>query len=128
MGVLVFFVPVLLVVVLGYAVGYAVWEATGLGGNPEVFGWFTGLALLVAVGWLLLSRRARQRRVVRRARGRGTTWTLPGSGRKSPGGAGTWADERTRVVERRWLTAPPLPCTVPTVGKRSQALHMTCVT
>ena len=71
MGVLVLFVPVLLVVVLGYAVGYAVWEATGLGGNPEVFGWLTGLALLAAVGWLLLSRRARLRRAVRRARSRG---------------------------------------------------------
>jgi hypothetical protein len=35
-GVLVFAVPVLLVVVLGYAVSYAMWEATGLGGNPEV--------------------------------------------------------------------------------------------
>jgi uncharacterized YccA/Bax inhibitor family protein len=64
-GVLVFLVPALLVVVLGYAVGYAVWEATGLGGNPEVAGWLTGLVLLVGVTWLLvrqLRRRARRRR------------------------------------------------------------------
>ena len=71
MGVFVFVVPVLLVVVLGYAIGYAVWEAVGLGGNPEVFGWLTGLALLAAVSWLLLSRRARLRRARRRARARG---------------------------------------------------------
>jgi hypothetical protein len=71
MGVFVFAVPVLLIVVLGYAVGYAVWEATGLGGNPEVVGWLTGLVLLAAVAWLLLSRRARLRRALRRARARG---------------------------------------------------------
>jgi hypothetical protein len=70
-GVFVFAVPVLLVVVLGYAIGYAVWEATGAPGNPEVFGWLTGLALLAAVSWLLLSRRARLRRALRRARVRG---------------------------------------------------------
>jgi hypothetical protein len=70
-GVLVFLVPVLLVVVLGYAVGYAVWEASGLGGNPEVVGWLTGLALLTAVAWSLLSRRARLKRALRRARARG---------------------------------------------------------
>ena len=67
MGVFVLVVPVLLVVVLGYAVGYTVWEAAGLGGNPEPAGWLTGLALLAAVSWLLLSRRAR----LRRARARG---------------------------------------------------------
>ena len=69
MGVFVFAVPVLLVVVLGYAVGYTVWEAAGLGGNPEPAGWLTGLALLAAVSWLLLSRRARSWRARRRARG-----------------------------------------------------------
>ncbi len=67
MGVFLLAVPVLLVVVLGYAVGYTVWEAAGLGGNPEPAGWLTGLALLAAVSWLLLSRRAR----LRRARARG---------------------------------------------------------
>src|ERR687889_1428935 len=61
-GVFVFALPVLLVVVLGYAVGYTVWEAAGLGGNPEPAGWLTGLALLAAVSWLLLSRRGRVRR------------------------------------------------------------------
>ena len=65
MGVFVFLVPALLVVVLGYVVGYTVWEATGLGGNPEVAGWLTGLVLLLGVTWLALrwlqrrSRRAR---------------------------------------------------------------------
>jgi TRAP-type mannitol/chloroaromatic compound transport system permease small subunit len=69
-GLFVFLVPVLLVVVLGYAVGYVVWEATGLGGNPEVAGWLTGLMLLAGVVWLLLSglrRRARRARVRGRA-------------------------------------------------------------
>jgi hypothetical protein len=70
-GVFVFVVPVLLVVVLGYAVGYTLWEATGLGGNPEIAGWLTGLALVVVVAWLLFSRRARLRRARRRARARG---------------------------------------------------------
>ncbi len=71
MGVFVFVVPVLLVVVLGYAIGYAVWEATGAPGDPEVFGWLSGLALLATVSWLLLSGRARLRRALRRARARG---------------------------------------------------------
>ncbi len=71
MGVFVFVVPVLLVVVLGYAIGYAVWEAAGLGGSPEPAAWLTGLALLAAVSWLLLSRRARLRRALRRTRARG---------------------------------------------------------
>ena len=62
MGVFVILVPALLVVVLGYAVGYAMWEATGLGGNPEIAGWLSGLALLVVVTWLLLSRLRRRRR------------------------------------------------------------------
>jgi hypothetical protein len=68
-GVFLLAVPVLLVVVLGYAVGFAVWEAAGLGGNPEPAGWLTGLALLTAVSWLLLSWRARLKRALRRARG-----------------------------------------------------------
>lgn len=62
MGVLVFVVPVLLVIVLGYAVGYTVWEATGLGGDPELVGWLTGLALLGVVTWLLLRIWRRRRR------------------------------------------------------------------
>jgi len=64
-GIFVLLVPALLVVVLGYAVGYTLWEALGLGGNPEVAGWLTGLVLLVAVTSLLyrqLRRRARRRR------------------------------------------------------------------
>ena len=92
MGVFVFAVPVLLVVVLGYAVGYTVWEAAGLGGNPEPAGWLTGLALLAAVSWLLLSRRARLKRALRRARVRGTARSPPGWGRSWPGGAGGGAE------------------------------------
>ena len=62
MFVLLFAVPALLVVVAGYAVGYAVAEwAYSLAGaeparTPEVAGWTTGLALLAVVVWLLLSR------------------------------------------------------------------------
>lgn len=62
MGILVLAVPVLLVVVLGYAVGYTVWEATGLGGDPELVGWLTGLVLLVSVTWLALRLWRRRRR------------------------------------------------------------------
>jgi hypothetical protein len=55
-------VPALLVVLLGYVVGYTVWDGVGLGGNPEVAGWVTGLVLLAAVTWALLSRWRRRRR------------------------------------------------------------------
>ncbi len=63
MGALVLAVPLLLVVVLGYTIGYTVWEATGLGGDPELVGWLTGLVLLGAVTWLALRawRRRRER-------------------------------------------------------------------
>ncbi|MGY1688917.1 hypothetical protein [Geodermatophilus sp. SYSU D01105] len=71
MSVFVLAVPALLVVVLGYVVGYLVWEATGLGGNPEIAGWLTGLVLLTGVTWALLSRPRRVRRALRRARARG---------------------------------------------------------
>jgi membrane protein implicated in regulation of membrane protease activity len=65
-------VPALLVVVLGYAVGYALWDALGAPlVGPEAFGWVTGLVLLVAVTWALLSRPRRLRRALRRARTRG---------------------------------------------------------
>jgi hypothetical protein len=61
-------VPALLVVVLGYAVGYALWDAIGAPlVGPEAFGWGTGLLLLAGVTWALLSwwrrRRSRARRV-----------------------------------------------------------------
>ncbi|MDP9430204.1 MAG: hypothetical protein M3Q47_15680 [Actinomycetota bacterium] len=61
MSVLVVLVPMLLIVVLGYAVGYTVWEATGLGGNPEVAGWLTGLFLLAGLTRALLSWHRRRR-------------------------------------------------------------------
>ncbi|MGY1594282.1 hypothetical protein ACI79D_20085 [Geodermatophilus sp. SYSU D00708] len=60
MSLFVLAVPALLVVVLGYVVGYAVWDGVGLGGNPEVAGWVTGLVLLAAVTWVL-TRRWRRR-------------------------------------------------------------------
>ena len=69
MFVLVFTVPALLVVVAGYAVGYAIVDqAYRLAGaepsrTPELAGWATGLVLLAAVVWLTVSRR-------RRAKGR----------------------------------------------------------
>ncbi|MGY1745260.1 hypothetical protein [Blastococcus sp. SYSU D00695] len=62
MGVLVLAVPALLVVVLGYAVGYAV--AGWLGAAPpaaEGVGWGTGLVLLVAVVVAALRWRRRRR-------------------------------------------------------------------
>lgn len=65
MGVLVLAVPALLVVVVGYVVGYAAWGwltdaadavlGTSLGRtSPEPAGWLTGLVLLVVVVRLLL--------------------------------------------------------------------------
>jgi MYXO-CTERM domain-containing protein len=69
MFVLVLAVPALLVVVLGYVVGSAVWAwatgllAPGLASGAEPAGWITGLLLLVAVVRVLLVRRRRQRGV-----------------------------------------------------------------
>ncbi len=65
MFVLVFAVPALLVVVAGYALGYALVEqGYRLAGVdpyrvPEVAGWATGLVLLAVVVWLTVSRRRR---------------------------------------------------------------------
>lgn len=64
---LVFLVQVVLVVVLGYAI----WEATGLGGNPEVVGWLTGPVPLAEVSWLLLLLRTERVRTTRGPRGSG---------------------------------------------------------
>ncbi|WP_269159018.1 hypothetical protein [Modestobacter sp. VKM Ac-2984] len=72
-------VPALMVVVLGYVVGYALTEwASGLldsafgapldPGVPEVVGWLTGLVLLGVVVRVLVDRRRRLRRSLRRAR------------------------------------------------------------
>ena len=70
---LVFAVPGLLLVVLGYAVGYAVidWLVRATGADlpasaPEVGGWLTGLLLTVAVTAALVSARR-----LRRTAGRG---------------------------------------------------------
>ena len=52
MGLLVFAVPALLVVVLGYVVGYGLWSAVAGPQDAEVAGWLTGLLLLVAVSWV----------------------------------------------------------------------------
>jgi len=64
-GVLVFAVPALLVVVVGYAVGYTV--AGWFGAAPrvgEAVGWTTGLVLLVAVVVAAVRwRRSRTRRM-----------------------------------------------------------------
>ncbi len=65
MFVLVFAVPALLVVVAGYAVGYALVEqAYRLTGadpsrTPELAGWATGLVLLAVVIRLMVARRRR---------------------------------------------------------------------
>jgi hypothetical protein len=44
--VLVMAVPALLVVLLGYTVGYGVWSGLVGGGGAEPAGWVTGLVLL----------------------------------------------------------------------------------
>ena len=74
---LVFAVPGLLVVVLGYAVGYAVVDwligFTGAdlpGSAPEVAGWITGLLLMAVVGALLVLRPRWLRRWADRLAGR----------------------------------------------------------
>ncbi len=66
MGGLVFLVPVLLVVVAGYSVGYVVAEALGVG-EPEAVGWPAGFLLLAVTTVALL--RWRRRRRARAARG-----------------------------------------------------------
>jgi hypothetical protein len=61
--VFVFAVPALLVVVVGYVVGYGIWAA--LVGDPgaEPAGWVTGLVLLAAlVRMAVVLRRRRTRR------------------------------------------------------------------
>lgn len=65
---LVIAVPALLVVVLGYVIGYSIWEASGVPGSPEPAGWTLGLGLLAVTTWVLLSRVHRLRRKLRRAR------------------------------------------------------------
>ena len=60
MGGLVFLVPVLLVVVAGYSVGYVVAEALGVDA-PEAVAWPAGF-LLLAVTTVVLLRRYRRRR------------------------------------------------------------------
>ena len=66
MFVLVFAVPALLVVVLGYAVGYGLWSGltagTSMAPHAEVAGWITGLLLLAVSARVALALwRARRR-------------------------------------------------------------------
>ena len=65
MFVLVLAVPALLVVVLGYVVGYAVWGGIVGPDHAEVAGWLSGLLLLagttlIAVRLLRARRRSRR--------------------------------------------------------------------
>ena len=65
MFVLVLAVPALLVVVVGYVVGYAVWAGIVGAEHAEVAGWLTGLLLLggtTLVAVRLLRARWRSRR------------------------------------------------------------------
>ncbi len=74
MFVLLFAVPALLVVVLGYAVGYGLWTwlgglvdhaaGTSVAGSAEAAGWVAGLLLLAVTTWAALRwwRRRRRRR------------------------------------------------------------------
>ena len=71
MFVLVLAVPALLVVILGYVVGYELWSwlggpvdsATGTASPPgaEVAGWVTGVLLLVGLACTAVVRRRRRR-------------------------------------------------------------------
>ncbi len=84
MGGLVFLVPVLLVVVAGYAVGYVVAEALGVA-QPEAVGWPAGFVLLAITVVALLRyrrrRRARARRLPVAARRKlGESWNGPPGG------------------------------------------------
>jgi predicted MFS family arabinose efflux permease len=65
-GGLVFLVPVLLVVVAGYSVGYVVAEALGVA-QPEAVGWPAGFLLLAVSTVVLLRWRRRRRARARRA-------------------------------------------------------------
>ena len=60
MGGFVFLVPVLLVVVAGYAVGYVVAEALGVTA-PEAVAWPAGFLLLAVTVFALLRYRRRRR-------------------------------------------------------------------
>jgi hypothetical protein len=94
-GGFVFLVPVLLVVVAGYAVGYVVAEALGIA-EPEAVGWPAGFVLLaVTVAVLLRHRRRRRARArglpvrTRRVRGRPMDrGTQEGPPRSSPPSSG----------------------------------------
>ena len=67
MFVFVVLVPALLVVLLGYAVGFALWGAIGSPlVHPEAAGWVIGLALLGVVVLVLRHWRRGLRRVRRR--------------------------------------------------------------
>jgi len=55
-------VPALLVVVLGYAVGYGLWSAVAGESGAEPAGWVTGLVLLLLVVRLTLVWWRRRRR------------------------------------------------------------------
>ena len=84
MGGFVFLVPVLLVVVAGYAVGYVVAEALGIAA-PEAVAWPVGFLLLAVTVVALLRyrrhRRARARRLPATARRkRGESWSGPPGG------------------------------------------------
>ncbi len=62
MGLLVFAVPALLVVVLGYVVGHGLWSAVAGSHDAELAGWLTGALLLLVVSragfrWWRRSRR-----------------------------------------------------------------------
>ena len=62
MFVLLLAVPALLIVVLGYAVGHALWAAVTGGAGGEVAGWITGLVALACVVRLAVVLVRRRRR------------------------------------------------------------------
>ncbi len=72
MFVLVFAVPALLVVLLGYAVGHRLWRwiggmvdgafGTSIAGGAEFAGWITGALVLAGAVWCLVVLRRRRAR------------------------------------------------------------------
>ena len=62
MSLFLFAVPALLVVVLGYVVGHALWTSIAGSAGAEVAGWITGVAALVGMTWLAITAWKRRRR------------------------------------------------------------------
>jgi hypothetical protein len=61
-SVLLFAVPALLVVVLGYVIGHGLWTLVVGSAGAEPAGWLTGVGALAGVTWLAMGAWKRRRR------------------------------------------------------------------